>query len=597
MQSVSRKKVLATTALTFAISQVLAASAADFRDVHSALTAQLRSAVPTKLDSQALAIAQQRFSQAQQIANQFAAQFQTGLDGTQDPARVELINNLMMGDARGFAEAASAPSLQGALVAASAAVVRRSNTTTTANGHETAAVSVAANSASATSELVYTPIAPCRIVDTRASGAGGVFAAGEARTYNAAGTASQGGGACSGYPSVGSIPAAMTFNVTLDTTQVVKAGGATPFGFLALYPEGGTLTSSWMNYAAGETLANEGIATLNQTDGNFTVYAQNPTELVIDVYGYFAAPSGATGATGATGAMGPTGATGDIGATGATGPTGPTGATGATGDPGATGSAGATGATGLSGATGNTGATGPTGANGTNGATGATGPTGANGTNGATGATGSTGANGTNGTTGATGPTGANGTNGATGATGPTGANGTNGATGATGPTGANGTNGATGATGPTGANGTNGATGVTGPTGANGANGAIGATGPTGANGTKGATGPTGAIGSTGATGAQGPAGATGATGSSANFSYTGPGATGSCSGGGPCTAVVNCPAGQKVITGGVKFVGTDQRNTITSNYPSSNTQWTFVLTNHNGNDFTYNTYIICAP
>jgi len=560
MQSVSRKKVLATTALTFAISQVLAASAADFRDVHSALAAQLRGAVPTKLDSQALASAQQRFSQAQQIANQFAAQLQIGSDGTQDPARVELINNLMMGDARGFAEAASAPSLQGALVAASAAVVRRSNTTTTANGHETTADSVAASSASGMSELVYTPIAPCRIVDTRVSGAGGVFAPGEARTYSGAGTASQGGGACLGYPSAGAIPAAMTFNVTLDTTQVVKAGGATPFGFLALYPEGGTLTSSWMNYAAGETLANEGIATLNQTDGNFTVYAQNPTQLVIDVYGYFAAPSGATGAAGA---IGPTGATGDTGATGATGPTGSTGATGATGDPGATGSAGATGATGPSGATGSTGATGPTGTNGTNGVTGATGPTGANGTNGATGAAGPTGANGTNGATGATGPTGANGTNGATGATGPTGANGTNGATGATGPTGANGTNGATGTTGPTGANGTKGATGATGPT---------------------------------GATGAQGPAGATGATGSSANFSYTGPGATGSCSGGGPCTAVVNCPAGQKVITGGVKFVGTDQRNTITSSYPSSNTQWTFVLTNHTSDDFTYNTYIICA-
>jgi len=340
MQSVNRKKIVATTVLAFAISQALVASAADFRDVRSALSAQLRSAVPTKLDSQALARAQQRFSQAQQIANQFAAQFRTGFDGTQDPARVELVNNLMLGDARGFAEASSAPSLQAALAAASAAVVRRSNTTTTVNGHETSADSAAAVSVSATSELVYTPIAPCRIVDTRVSGAGGAFAAAESRTYTALGATGQGGGACEGYPSSGSIPAAITLNVTLDTTGVVKAPAATTYGFLALYPEGGTLTTSWMNFAAGQTLANEGIATLNQTDGNFTVYAQNPTEVIIDAYGYFAAPSAGTLGSGPTGATGATGATGPTGADGATGPTGATGADGATGPTGATGATG-----------------------------------------------------------------------------------------------------------------------------------------------------------------------------------------------------------------------------------------------------------------
>ena len=132
MQFLNRKTV-AVTALAFAITQALTASAASFGDVHSVL-GNRTSAAPAAMNPAALARAQQRFAQVQQIANQFAGQYQAGAEGTLDPKQVQLVNSLMRGDAKGLAEAASASSLDAALVAANAAVVRRANTTTTANG-------------------------------------------------------------------------------------------------------------------------------------------------------------------------------------------------------------------------------------------------------------------------------------------------------------------------------------------------------------------------------------------------------------------------------------------------------------------------------
>ena len=247
-----------------------------------------------------------------------------------------------------------------------------------------------------TTGLVYTPITPCRIVDTRFGG--GPFAAKETRTFFVNGALVQGGGNCTVYAGV--IPSALSLNVTVDTTSLGSPG---QYGYLNLLPQNGTNTS-WMNFAGSQTVANAGVAAINEVDGTFSVKAQNPANVIIDVFGYFA--QGAAGPTGATGAQGVTGAQG---IQGTTGPTGATGATGL-GATGATGFAGATGATGLVGPIGPTGATGAigfTGPQGTTGSTGATGTAGLKGTTGATGNTGNTGNNGPAGPTGATGATGA----------------------------------------------------------------------------------------------------------------------------------------------------------------------------------------------
>jgi len=192
--------------------------------------------------------------------------------------------------------------------------------------------------------LVYTPITPCRIVDTRVTG--GPFAAKETRTYATNGAATQGGGSCTVYS--GTIPSALSLNVTVDATSL---GNPAQSGFLNLLPQNGTNTS-WMNYLGGQTVANAGVASINPVDGSFSIKTQNPANVVVDVFGYFsqgpAGPTGATGATGQSGATGPTGVAGDAGPTGATGLVGPQGVTGATGPQGATGT-GATGPTGAAG--------------------------------------------------------------------------------------------------------------------------------------------------------------------------------------------------------------------------------------------------------
>lgn len=130
-----------------------------------------------------------------------------------------------------------------------------------------------------TAGLVYTPITPCRIVDTRVTG--GPFAAKETRTFQTNGAATQGGGACTVYS--GAIPAALSLNVTVDATTL---GSPSQYGFLSLTPSPGP-GSSWLNFFGGETVANAGVATINPVDGSFAIKTQNPANVVVDVFGYF----------------------------------------------------------------------------------------------------------------------------------------------------------------------------------------------------------------------------------------------------------------------------------------------------------------------
>ena len=208
-------------------------------------------------------------------------------------------------------------------------------------------------SATVVTGLVYTPIMPCRVVDTRVTGT--TFAAKETRVFFANSAATQGGGACTVYS--GTIPSALSLNITVDATSL---GSPNQSGFLNLLPQNGTNTS-WMNFVGGQTVANAGVASINQADGSFSIKTQNPANVVVDVFGYFTpGPGGATGATGATGDVGATGATGIQGATGDIGATGQAGTPGVTGPAGVEGVTGPTGI-GATGATGPQGPTGPTG--------------------------------------------------------------------------------------------------------------------------------------------------------------------------------------------------------------------------------------------
>jgi hypothetical protein len=135
---------------------------------------------------------------------------------------------------------------------------------------------------SPSSDLVYTAIPPCRIIDTRL--AGGPIATDSVRDFNSSGTdflAQGGDGGDCGIPADAS---AILMNVTVvDPTRQ---------GYLTLYPFGTARPlASQLNYVIGDIKGNEVI--VKQTLGqpyDFSVYANGATHVVADVAGYFMAP-------------------------------------------------------------------------------------------------------------------------------------------------------------------------------------------------------------------------------------------------------------------------------------------------------------------
>jgi hypothetical protein len=140
-------------------------------------------------------------------------------------------------------------------------------------------------------ELVYTPITPCRILDSR-YGAGGSFTPGATQSFkatNPGGTFSAQGGSASncGIPVKAQ---AVTLNFTVFNTGAGPAFiAAWPFG----QPNPGTATLNWTS--AGAQVANGTVLPLCKGAGctaDFNVSASSSTDMVADVVGYFTEPSG-----------------------------------------------------------------------------------------------------------------------------------------------------------------------------------------------------------------------------------------------------------------------------------------------------------------
>ena len=138
---------------------------------------------------------------------------------------------------------------------------------------------------STTADLVYTPLAPCRIADTR--NVGGPISGGFSRGfkgYSATNFAAQGGTSSSncGIPQN---PSALMINIA--------APASTHGGYLTVWPYATTMPlASNLDYKTGD-LANNEIAakmTIGNATDDFSVYANGTTNVVIDVVGYFMAP-------------------------------------------------------------------------------------------------------------------------------------------------------------------------------------------------------------------------------------------------------------------------------------------------------------------
>jgi hypothetical protein len=121
--------------------------------------------------------------------------------------------------------------------------------------------------------LSFYPVTPCRVADTRFGGppfGGPEMGAGETRSFAIP------AGGCN----IPSTAAAYSLNVT-----VVPDGY---LGYLTAWPDGGTKPNvSTLNSWDGSVVANAAIVPAG-ANGAIDVYATNPTQVILDINGYFA---------------------------------------------------------------------------------------------------------------------------------------------------------------------------------------------------------------------------------------------------------------------------------------------------------------------
>lgn len=139
----------------------------------------------------------------------------------------------------------------------------------------------------AAADLVFVPVTPCRIFDTRL--AGGPIPADSTRDFDVTSItdySSQGGDAsnCGGTGAAGSFAAAA---INFTVVSPVTGGYITAHPYLSARPLAATV-----NYAAGDVRGNFSIVRLDQgpSTAELSVYAFAQTHVVGDIVGYFITP-------------------------------------------------------------------------------------------------------------------------------------------------------------------------------------------------------------------------------------------------------------------------------------------------------------------
>jgi hypothetical protein len=135
-------------------------------------------------------------------------------------------------------------------------------------------------------DLVFTPVPPCRIIDTRSTAAGAI-AANSTRSFvaiNSSSYTSQ-GGSSTNCGTLGLSATAVAINLT--AVAPTNAGYATAYPFGTAQP----LAAS-VNYAAGAIVNNALIVQIPNplSSFDFTLYTFAQSHYVADIVGYFAPP-------------------------------------------------------------------------------------------------------------------------------------------------------------------------------------------------------------------------------------------------------------------------------------------------------------------
>ncbi|HWN42858.1 MAG TPA: hypothetical protein VNW71_11590 [Thermoanaerobaculia bacterium] len=155
-------------------------------------------------------------------------------------------------------------------------------------------LAVASAVGDAESHLLFVPLEPCRIIDTRKPGAGGMLIPGNVRDFHVAGTAgfetTQGGnaGGCN-VPMGASEPVAAAVAINLVAIQAQGSGHFLAWEFNQPIPLASVINfdklAPFFNIANGTILPIAGISTLAK---DLSVRADfNGAHLVADVTGYF----------------------------------------------------------------------------------------------------------------------------------------------------------------------------------------------------------------------------------------------------------------------------------------------------------------------
>jgi len=122
----------------------------------------------------------------------------------------------------------------------------------------------------------FYPLAPCRVIDTR-TGNGGPLQKGVERDYTIAGLCN-----------IPSAATAYSFNITADPTNG-------ELDYLTVWPKGETQpVVSTLNDSTGTVVANAAIVPAGSAHATAFYAHDNPTNLIVDVNGYFA-PAGSGG--------------------------------------------------------------------------------------------------------------------------------------------------------------------------------------------------------------------------------------------------------------------------------------------------------------
>ncbi|KAB8174837.1 hypothetical protein FKV24_013675 [Lysobacter maris] len=145
----------------------------------------------------------------------------------------------------------------------------------------------AQNPASVGAELVYVPVTPCRIFDTRVTGE--ILTSGSTRDFDVTGVSSyglQGGdaGDCNGVGAVGAFAAAA---ISLSVATPARRGFITAYPFGTTRPQAATMV-----YNRGVRDTTLSIVALDQdaSAADMSIYSASDTHVVGDIVGYFIKP-------------------------------------------------------------------------------------------------------------------------------------------------------------------------------------------------------------------------------------------------------------------------------------------------------------------